>query len=413
MRKIMSSLDVGNDTIKLVVGEMLKNKLYILAVSEVKTEGLSKDVITDENKLSSSISKAFEIVNEKLGMEIKKTIVIVPSKNAEYTIGEAKINVNNEENVIMGRDITNAITESYTSVIQDNMEMVNCIPVGFKLDNGEQLRNPLRKISKTLEVRSVIITAPKSSVYPILSILEKLDIDVVDIAIDSIGDYYTFKDKELDKYNGAIVNIGYNKSTISTYNKGIITNSSLIELGSNNIDKDISYVYKINLEDSKKLRMNYGILNPNNKISHDIIELIDRNNNKVNVSQTEVSKIIYSRLDEILKMIKKEINILTKKNINYIIFTGGSVETRNFKLVLEKNFGKNAIIGKIDTIGARNNKYSSAIGLIKWYNNMQRLKDRDYSIFDIEEQSKLSGANANDFGKDSSIINKVFDYFFE
>ena len=85
----------------------------------------------------------------------------------------------------------------------------------------------------------------------------------------------------------------------------------------------------------------------------------------------------------------------------------------NFKIVLDDVFGKNAMIGKINTIGARNNKYSSAIGLIKWYNSIQKLKDRDYSIFDIDEQSKLSGALKSDFGKDSSIINKVFDYFFE
>ena len=413
MRKIMSSLDVGNDTIKLVVGEMFKDKLYVLATTEVKSEGISKNVITDEEKLSSAISKAFDIVNDKLGMKVNKTIVIVPSKNAEFTIGEAKISINNEDHIITGRDITNAITESYTGVVQDNMEMVNCIPAGFKLDNGSQYRNPLNKVSNYLEVRSVIITAPKSSVYPILSILERLEIDVVDIAIDSLGDYYTYKDDGLDKYNGAIVNIGYNKTTVSIYSKGIITNVSLIELGTNNIDKDISYVYKIPIEESKDLRINYGILSAKSSLLNDVLELDNIGNKTVNVPLQEVSKIIYSRLEEILKMVKKEINTLTKKNINYIIFTGGSVETKNFKLVMDDVFSKNAVIGKIDTIGTRNNKYSSAIGLIKWYNNIQKLKDRDYSIFDIDEQSKLSGALKSDFGKDSSIISKVFDYFFE
>lgn len=412
MRKIMSSLDVGNDTIKLVVGEMLKDKLYILANVEVKTEGLVKNNITDENLLSSSIKKAFDIVNDKLGLEVKKTIVIVPSVDVEFTIGEAQIEVNNENHIVTGRDITNAITESYTSVIQDNMEMINCIPVGFRLDNKEQLRNPLNKSCNTLEVRSVIITAPKSSVYPILSILERLDIDVVDIAINSLGDYFAFNDSGVDKYNGAIVNIGYAKTIIAVYNKGILTNVSLIDLGASNIDKDISYVYKLNIEDSKELRINYGILNSTNK-NNELIELENKHNEKIEVSQHDISKIIYSRLEEILKLVKKEINTLTKKDINYIIFTGGSVETKNFKLILDDIYGKNAIIGKIDTIGARNNKYSSAIGLIKWYNSIQKLKDRDYSIFDIDEQSTLSGVNRQDFDKDSSIIGKVFDYFFE
>ena len=34
MRKIMACLDVGSDTVKCVVGEMVKRKLNILAVAE-------------------------------------------------------------------------------------------------------------------------------------------------------------------------------------------------------------------------------------------------------------------------------------------------------------------------------------------------------------------------------------------
>lgn len=61
-------------------------------------------------------------------------------------------------------------------------------------------------------------------------------------------------------------------------------------------------------------------------------------------------------------------------------------------------------------IGVRNNKYSSCLGLLKYYAYNAKLKDKDYSIFSIEEQQMLSGAN---FGEQQdSVIGKLFGYIF-
>ena len=118
-------------------------------------------------------------------------------------------------------------------------------------------------------------------------------------------------------------------------------------------------------------------------------------------------------LKEILSMIKKEINHLTKKELSYIIFSGGTTELQDFNLVLEEMFGKIAKIGCISELGARNNKYSSALGLIRWYNELEKLKDKDYSIFTIDDQEDLSGIQKQGTISDNSIIGKVFGYFFD
>ena len=45
MKEIISSLDIGSDTIKLVVGEMFNNELNVLSVSEVKSKGVKRGII--------------------------------------------------------------------------------------------------------------------------------------------------------------------------------------------------------------------------------------------------------------------------------------------------------------------------------------------------------------------------------
>ena len=413
MRKIMAVLDVGNDTTKLIVGEMIKNRLNVLDISSINTQGMKKSNIVEPDKLSICIQNLFKTASEKLGMNVTKTIVIIPSKNAEFTIGEGIIKINNENNVINGSDISKVLIESTSGIIQDNMELVSVTPTIFRLDNNQYSKDPKGSISTKLGVRSVIISSPKSIVYPILEILERLNIDVVDIAFDAVGDYYTNKNLNTDNKVGAIVNIGNSKTTISIFNKGILTNISNIELGGENIDNDISYIYKVPSTVSRKLKEEFALASIRLASQNDTLEVVNKNGEKIRVNQYEVSNIISSRLKEILGIVKKEINHLTKKELSYIIFSGGTTELQDFSIVLEEIFGKNAKIGCINELGARNNKYSSALGLIRWYNELEKLKDKDYSIFTVDDQEDLSGIQKQGTISDNSIIGKVFGYFFD
>lgn len=409
MRKIMAALDIGNSETKLIVAEQTGGKFNVLSVSTTPTKGIKKNTITSEDELKESISTVLKDSESKLNITIKKLIAMVPTFDIEFTIGEAKIKIDNQ---VKGEDISRVILESYKGIVPDNMELVNALPMHFKLDNGDVLLDPKGKISSTLSVKTVLMMSPKNSVYKILSIIDKLNIDIVDIGIDAIGDYYTFRNSKIDKQIGAIINIGGNNTTVSVFNKGIITNISTIELGGKNIDNDIAYVYKVDLETANKLKREFALSSPKYASLSDEINVKNRDDKEILINEQEISKVVYSRIKEILLSAKKEINHLTKKEISYIIVTGGVTEMTDFKLVLEEIFENNASIGTISDLGVRNNKFSSVIGLIKWYNEMELLKDKDYSIFTIEEQEEFSGIQKQGVS-DNSVIGKFFDYFLD
>lgn len=408
MRKIMAAIDVGNSEIKLVVAEMTGGRFNVLSVSETKTKGIKKNTITSEEDLKEAISTVIKDSETKLNVKIDKLISMVPTFDIEFTIGEAKINVGGQ---VTGEDVSRVLLESYKGIVPDNMELVNAIPMHFKIDSGEVLIDPKGKASNSLSVKSVLMMSPKNVVYKILSVLDKLDIDIVDIGISPVGDYYAFKNSKINKQIGAIINIGGNNTTVSIFNKGIITNVSTIELGGKNIDNDIAYIYKVNLEIANKLKREFALSSPQYASPNDEITVKNRDGRDTVINAKEISKVVYSRLKEILTAAKKEINHLTKKEISYIIVTGGVSEMTDFKLVLDEIIENNSIIGTINDLGVRNNKFSSVIGLIKWYNYMELLKNKDYSIFTIEEQEEFSGMQKQ--GDNNSVIGKFFDYFLD
>ena len=413
MRKIMSCLDIGNASIKFIVAEIKDRNLYVLTSSIVSNEALKKDMTMDYIVLEEQIKKILSDTKEKLGIEIKKTLLVIPSDTASFTINRAKIDIKNEDNLITVEDMLKVVNLSGKNVIQDNMELVNIMPLYYTLDDSSQTDLPINTFSKSLEVKSIITSSTKEDVYKYLKILDNLGISVVDISYDVVGNYFALKNHDMDATCGVIIDIGYLSTSVSIYNKGVLVNTEKIKVGSFNVLKDISYVYKISLESAKDVYKRVGLGNSKNASNLDKVEIKDNNGDKLIVNQVNLSEIIESRVQEILRMAKKQINTLTKRQISYIICTGGIANIGDFDLNVLEVFGKNARTCYINTIGIRDTRYASALGLIKWYDYNAKLKNYDYSILSLEEQEEFSKEESEAKTSSNSIIGKVFDYFFE
>ncbi len=413
MRKIMSSLDIGYASIKLIVAEINKKKLYVLTSSIVNNDAVKKDMTIDYDILEGIIKKLLSDAKEKLGIEIKKTLLTIPTDSASFTINRARIDIKNEDNLITVDDMIKVVNLSGKNVVQDNMELVNITPLYYTLDDSSKTDIPVNTFSRSLEVKSIITSSSKDDVYKYLRVLDNLGVSVVDISYDVVGNYFAFKSDDMDTTCGIIIDIGYLSTSISVYNKGVLVNTLKIKVGSLNVLKDISYVYKISLDSAKEVYKKLGLGSSKNANNLEKIELKDNNGDKLIISQVNLSEIIESRVQEILSMAKKQINTLTKRQISYIICTGGIANIGDFDLNVLEIFGKNARIGYINTIGIRDTRYASTFGLIKWYDYNAKLKNYDYSILNLEEQEEFSKEESEAKTSSNSIIGKVFDYFFE
>lgn len=113
-----------------------------------------------------------------------------------------------------------------------------------------------------------------------------------------------------------------------------------------------------------------------------------------------------------LNMAKNEINYLTKKEISYIIITGGLTELKDFSIEIESVFGRLANVGKMQIVGARDNKFAVCIGMIKYFDSKLKLRDKEYSIITSDDEEILSGIGDKK-ASGESILGKVFGIFFD
>ena len=410
MSDIYTGIDLGTNSIKVVVCDKLNDNYHVLASSSESSNGIKNGYITDTKLAVNSVSKAIKQVNEMLGIKINKVIACVPSVDCKMSIVHGSTNII-DYNEVTSLDISNVITDALKDYDFTNEELVTAMPINFIVDENENVHDPKGMKGSILETRVVISTMPKEPLYRILEVLKLSGVEAVDITFNSFGDYYTIKNNKYDEEVGAIINLGEESTNVSIFNKGIQIKNSLIPFGSRNVDKDLTYVFKSKMSESRKLKENFAVAFSSMADSNDtwLIKL-DKDNTK-EVNQVGVSKVVEARVKELLKLAKNEIKNLTNREIRYIIITGGLSELAGFSYLVEQEFGFVAKVCNINVMGIRHNMYSSCYGAIKYFNDKLDLRGKHYNMVTNEDEVKLSSVTSS-ITTNENVISKVFGHFF-
>lgn len=407
MKKIYTAIDIGSDTIKFVVGEYFKNKLNILATYEQKAKGIRKGLIVDPNLAINSIKDGIKEINNNLGIDIKKVIVGVPSYNAKFMFVTSEIEITGD--AITTDDVNNLIKASVYSKVEQDYELITVLPLTFLID-GEKETKVVGKTGNKLEIKGIMISAPKKNVYSVLSVMEGAGLEVVDITVSALGDYYEVRNNNLDKNIGVIINLGHETTNVSVFSRGKLMNTETIQLGGINVDKDLAYMFNINVFDAREIKEKFASSHKRFIALNDVYEVKNTAGEVIKLNQIEVTEIVMDRLAELLRLAQKQILLLTKQNISYIVITGGLTEIRAFKNLVYEILGKDVIIYTEDTLGARNNKYTTSIGMIKYFIDKMEVRGKEYSMIDEQDEELLINPN-NKNSKGKAGITKIFGNF--
>ena len=404
MKKILTGIDIGSRFIKIVVTEFNNDKNYILASTCVKAKGVKSGLIVDTDLVIESLKVALTNIEDKLGVPISKAIVTVPSNDRNLSITSGSTEIMGEEHTVDARDVKTCIENATMDKVSDDMALVTVSPIVFRIDDKEDgVKDPVGEVGSTLSAKVVLGSIPKKNILPIVQVMKEVGVEVVDYVFSEVADYYNVIGGKYDNLVGGLINIGYDKMNVSVFNKGIMIKDEIIESGSRNIEQDLMYIYKIKRSVAKNIKENFAYA-ASHLATKDAIDLENSEGKPISITNLEASQIVESRLKDLLELTKKQINLLTKREISYIIISGGISEMIGFTDVLDSIYGMNGEKLEIKQVGIRNNMYSSAYGATLYLCDKLKKRNSDYSMVDknIKENSEDTK---------ESVLDKVFGIF--
>ena len=253
MKKIYTGIELGTNSVKIVVAEKINDKFYVLASTSNSSMGIKNGEIIDTKTAVGSVKNALRDVNEMLGVRINKAIACISPKYCNMDIVNGSTDII-DYNEITGEDVSNVLVDALNDFDFHDKELVTAIPISFSVDDTNNISDPKGMKGSVLSTKLVISTTPKESLYRVLEVLRLSLIETVDICFTSTGDYFYIKNRQFDNAVGAIINIGEESTNVSVFNKGIQIKNSVLSVGSLNVDKDISYVFKIDMVEARKIK---------------------------------------------------------------------------------------------------------------------------------------------------------------
>jgi cell division protein FtsA len=292
----------------------------------------------------------------------------------------------------------------------DVFELLSYLKEKYSNEEMQYINYVTRDMDTDEEQYGVCILLPKKNIYSVLSVMDGAGLDVQDITINGLADYYQVRNVKTDGRVGAVIDIGHETTNVSIINQGLIMNTETIQIGGVNVENDIAYVFGVNIIDARKIKEKFAISHKRFTNLNDTYEVKNSLGNTVKLNQMEVSEVVQSRLTEILKLARKQISLLTKRDIDYIIITGGVTESKSFKNLVYEILGKDVIIYVMDVIGVRDNRYTTAMGMIKGFINKMKIRGKnDYTMITEEDDELITFPDK--YKKDKTVVSKIFKGF--
>jgi len=376
IRKV--ALDIGNDTIKLLIGEMSSDftKIAVTDYVKVKHVGLRKSEIYDINALSEAIRTAISKA-ESVESPITRLSLALGGPGVGSTTVNVKISFPEKE--IEESDMDTLLRKAKRQIFGENEDKFRILykeVYNKKVDGPNIIKQPIGMVGKELQADVHFVYVEEAYVKKFREVLYGLGVDIDKIYLDSYASAKGTLDEETRKMGVAHVDIGYGSTNVIIMKNGKVLYAKTKSLGELHYISDLSLILKITREEAEEviLRLKNKTVGPN--------ETIKCGSRKIPLQQ--IKDIIAARTNDIVQFITETIDESGFNGVlaRGIVLTGGTVDIEG---VAEQISSKSGYFVRkmlpIPLKGIKNNFYSDATVIGIFLEDMEReYKDSIESI---------------------------------
>ena len=320
IRKV--ALDIGNDTIKLLIGEMSLDftKIAVTDYVKIKHRGLIKSEIYDMNALSEGLRTAINKV-ESIESPITKLSLALGGSRVGSTTVNVKISFPEKE--IEESDMNKLLKKAKRQIFGENEDKFKILykeVYNKKVDGPNIIKQPIGMVGKELQADVHFVYVEEEYVKKFREVLYGLGVDIDKIYLDSYASAKGTLDEETRKMGVAHVDIGYGSTNVIILKNGKVLYAKTKSLGELHYISDLSIILKIPREGAEEILLKLK----NKNIESD--ETIKYGTKRIPLKS--IKDIIAARTDDIIEFINTTIDESGFNGLlaRGIVLTGGAVD---------------------------------------------------------------------------------------
>ena len=407
-QNIVAGIDIGSSSMKTVIAEHIhgEDAMRIIGVSTTPSFGMRRGVIIDATEVSKAIEQSLVAAERMSGAQLVRAAVNIGGAEIGFQQTKGVIAVGRADGEVIEDDIDRVLREAQAVPLPMNDEIVHVIPKKYRLDDHDNIKDPLGMKGVRLEVSALVIQSSSTQMKNIAKCVQQLNIEIEDIVLEPIAAATAVLSKKQKELGVVLVNIGGGTTSLAVYEEGDLLHTAIIPVGSGHITNDIAIGLRTSVDIAEKIKLEYGSAQTEGISKKEGIDLsrLDSQEDGI-VSRYHVAEIIEARMEEIFELVLKELKIIGKAGLlpaGVVLVGGGAkmphiVELAKDKLKLPvqlgfpKGFG--GILDKID-----DPSFATVSGLVLWNKQQQTY---------VGKQGKGSADSGVLFKKAGTVFDKL------
>jgi len=324
-------IELGNINIKCLIFKINNNNAEILSTSITPSDGFHNDTVVNLSKASGAIRACISDAEKKAKIPLKKINVVIEQPDFLCTKFSKHKKINGSK--IHKDDIEFLLKEAKKQVnLNDKKQsIIHIFNHNYIVDGKTFLEEPIDVYADYLSHEMTFITMPKNNIKNINQTFINCDIEVERFISCTFALAIELLNYD-DFLNGSIlVDLGFEKTSLGLFKNLALINSFTLPIGINHIVKDISKICSLSLEESNTITKEIDFSFDSNNQFFDRQDYLKKDyftySSFRKISKLLILNVIRTRIDEIFKLIKKQI-LLTGFNSNFctkfFIVGGGS-----------------------------------------------------------------------------------------
>ena len=394
-------IEIGNFNLKCIIFKIDDNSLKILSTSTYLSEGIHNGVIKNLVIASHAIRSCIGDAEKKAQVLLKNINVVVEQPEFLCTKLSKDRKINGSK--IQKEDIEFLLREAKKQVVLNDktQSIIHIFNHNYIVDGKTFIEEPVNVYADHLSHEMTFVTAPLNNIKNIHQAFSDCDIEVERVISSTFATAIELLNINQLQTGSSLINIEFEKTSIGLFKNLALIHSMTFPIGFNHIVKDISKVCSLTIKESESIKNKIDLSLKNNE------ELFDNNNylksnffnNSIfrKISKSLLLNITKARLDEIFKIVEKQINLSGFNSTcgRNIFLTSEGSNLQNLKSYCENFF-------KLNVNTKNNNKSEIDLNFLSCLGASKIIKDG----WETEALPK----KISKYGKKTSFLAKIFGF---
>jgi cell division protein FtsA len=380
----IAAIDIGTTKVCTIMAEADETGMpTVMGVGVAPSDGLYKGMVADVKDAKESIQSSVLKAEQAAGYKLESACVGITGKHISSLNSHGVVSINNSRKIVHPADLERVLKIAKDVELPQGREILHIIPRSYALDGQTGINSPVGMHANRLDAETNIITAASTSIQNLVKCVRSCKVKVEDVVLEPLASAEAVLTEE-EKQDGAVLlDIGGGTTDVVVFQNGSACHAFVLPVSGFQVTRDISIATGISFDMAEQIKIKYGNVIPFDAIpdARDIVV------GEFSISHANLTKIISTRLEELLRLVMielSEIDLPNMASLNMVLCGGsanipGLAELAAATTKLPSRIGYPARLSGVSDALA-NPMHATGVGLILWklMNDEKKSRNANY-----------------------------------